>query len=72
MTGVCDVQAFDEKKVLLSTEQGTLEITGTKLHVSRLSLEKGEADIEGQIDSLVYKNSSPAGKEESLLSRLFR
>ena len=50
-----------------------LLIKGHDLHVNRLSLEKGEIDIEGRIDSLTYSElKSPAKQAESLLGRLFR
>ena len=48
-------------------------IKGSDLHVSRLTLEKGEVDIEGRIDSLVYSDVKKASKQaESLLGRLFK
>ena len=73
VTGVLDVLAFDLNEVLLETEQGMLTIKGEELHVSRLTLEKGEVDIEGRIDSFVYSASdSFKSKGESLISRLFR
>ena len=41
--------------------------------MNRLSLDKGEVDIEGRIDSLTYSDVKTAGKQaESLLGRLFR
>lgn len=50
-----------------------LLIKGHDLHVNRLSLEKGEVDIEGRIDSLTYSDVKSAGKQaESLLGRLFK
>ena len=50
-----------------------LMIKGDDLHVSRLTLEKGEVDIDGKIDSFTYSDVAGAGhKNESLLSRLFR
>ena len=51
-----------------------LMIRGSELHVSRLTLEKGEVDIDGRIDSLTYseQTASTGSKAESLLSRLFR
>jgi len=71
--GVNDVLSFDEKEVLLETEQGMLQIKGEDLHVSRLTLERGEIDIDGKIDSLVYSNAgSVGGKKESLWERMFR
>ena len=36
---------------------GLLTIKGKELHVSRLTLEKGEVDIEGTIDSMVYSSN---------------
>ena len=72
-SGVVDVLSFDVAEILLETELGMLLIKGHDLHVNRLSLEKGEIDIEGRIDSLTYSEVKSAGKQaESLLGRLFR
>ena len=67
--GVQDVKSFDENEVLLVTVCGVLTIRGKELHVGRLELEKGEADIEG---SLVYTEHGPLQKKGSALARLFR
>lgn len=72
-SGVVDVLSFDVAEILLETELGMLLIKGHDLHVNRLSLEKGEIDIEGRIDSLSYSEVKNAGKQaQSLLERLFR
>ena len=42
INGVNDVLSFDVHEILLETEQGMLMIKGEELHVSRLTLEKGE------------------------------
>ena len=73
LNGVIDVLSFDVGEILLETELGMLMIKGSDLHVSRLTLEKGEVDIEGRIDSLVYSDVKKASKQaESLLGRLFK
>lgn len=73
INGVNDVLSFDIHEILLETEQGMLMIKGDELHVSRLTLEKGEVDIDGRIDSLTYSDAGGAArKNESLLARLFR
>ena len=54
LTGILDVISFDENTIVLDTDMGLLTIKGKDLHVNRLSLEKGEIDIEGRTDSLVY------------------
>lgn len=73
ITGVNDVLSFDAGEVLLDTEMGILMIRGDELHVNRLSLEKGEVDVDGRVDSLTYSDGGVHGKSgESLLTRLFR
>ncbi len=73
ITGVNDVLSFDINEVLLETEQGMLMIKGTELHVSRLSLDKGEVDVDGSVDSLTYSDTTGAReKTESFFSRLFQ
>lgn len=70
--GIVDVLSFDENAVLLETVDGMLAIKGAELHVSRLSLEKGEVDVEGRVDSFGYtEKTSFAKKGEGLLARLF-
>ena len=60
-------------EIVLETEQGMLMIRGNELHVNRLTLDKGEVDIDGRIDSFVYSDTAASGeKQESLLTRLFR
>lgn len=72
-SGVVDVLSFDVAEILLETELGMLLIKGHDLHVNRLSLEKGEIDVEGRIDSLTYSDVKSAGKQaESFLGRLFK
>ena len=73
VNGVKDVLSFDIHEILLETEQGMLMIKGDDLHVSRLTLEKGEVDVDGRIDSFTYSDAINGGhKSESLLSKLFR
>ena len=73
VTGVLDVLSFDLNEILLETEQGMLMVKGTDLHVNRLSVEKGEVDLSGNIDSIAYSSTPQTGKQgENLFSRLFR
>lgn len=73
INGVKDVMSFDVQEVRLETELGLLQIKGEDLHVSRLTLERGEIDIDGRIDSFIYMDEgSMGGKKESLWERMFR
>ncbi len=73
VTGVLDVLSFDLNEILLETEQGMLMVKGTGMHVNRLSLEKGEVDLSGSIDSIAYSEIHAKGKtSENLIAKLFR
>ena len=72
VTGVLDVLSFDINEILLETEQGMLMVKGSDLHVNRLSVEKGEVDLEGKVDSLTYLSKNTDNRDESLFRRMFR
>ena len=60
-------------EILLETELGMLDLKGKDLHVNRLNLEKGEADIEGEIDMITYsKVPEVTGKKDKMFGRIFR
>ena len=69
ITGVDDVERFDENEVTLQTSAGTLVITGENLHIGKLSLDGGELCVDGHIESVNYEES--AVRHGGLLSRLF-
>lgn len=72
VTGVRDVSSFDEKEILLFTDEGKLQIKGDKLHVRQLNLEKGEVELSGRVDSLIYLSKGEDKSPDSLFKRLFR
>lgn len=72
LTGVQDVRSFNENEILLLTDAGKVLIKGEQLHVKGLDLEKGEAEIEGKVNSISYLTKNAQKKEEPLLKRLFR
>ena len=73
LTGIKEVVSFDAKEVVLNTMMGVLMIRGNDLFVKRLTVEKGEVDLEGQIDSFVYVDKAgKVGEKESIVKRLFR
>lgn len=73
LTGVRDVRSFDLNEIVLETERGILTITGQDLHVDRLNLDKGEVDLDGQVDSMRYTDGDAAVKTgQGFLKRLLR
>ena len=72
ITGVNDVLSFDPKEVILETEMGMLVIKGDELHVNRLTLEKGEVDVDGRVNSFMYSDKGGAAESKSFLKHLFQ
>ena len=70
ISGVEEVESFDENTIVMVTCQGALVVRGDRLHIEKLSLDGGDLKVEGAIDSLTYEEAGrPRG---SLFSRLFR
>ena len=73
LTGIKDVVAFDLNQILLESTLGMIHIKGKDLKVTRLSIEKGELNIGGTIDSIVYSEVKDYGeKSKSFVKRMFR
>lgn len=70
VSGVEDVERFDENCIVMSTCAGTLIINGEDLHIGKLSLDGGELHVDGHIDALSYEESAQQ-RGASLFSRLF-
>lgn len=70
LTGISDVDSFDEQTVVLITDIGELIIKGDSLQIKGFSVESGELSLEGRIDSLSYQeiNKNNGG----FFFRLFR
>ena len=67
LTGVTDVESFDDMSVVLHTHGGRLTLTGSQLHVSRLQLENGQLEVGGEIDAAMYDGLP--GKRRGWLKR---
>lgn len=70
VSGVSDVDSFDEETVVVFTDLGELTIRGSNLHINRLSVEVGELTVEGNIAALIYADEMP--KSGGFFSRVFR
>ena len=69
VSGVEDVERFDENGIVMSTSAGVLVVTGEDLHIGKLSLDGGELHVDGRINSVAYEEG---GREQGgFLRRLF-
>lgn len=62
LTGVTDVESFNEREVSVVAEAGSLLISGEGLHISRLNLDEGQLIVEGLISAIEYGNAESERK----------
>ena len=70
VSGISDVDSFDEENILVYTDLGELSIRGENLHINQLNIENGELTLEGNIISLAYSSEQP--QSGGFFGRLFK
>ena len=70
VSGVEEVERFDEEEIVMNTTAGTLVVGGTDLHIGKLNLDGGELHVDGSIHTLLYEEQGPS-QSGGLLRRLF-
>ena len=71
VSGVEDVERFDENTIVLSTSKGVMVVAGENLHIEKLSLDGGDLKVEGDIDAVTYEDDAAAGRG-GFFARLLR
>ena len=71
ISGITDVDSFDEKTISLYTQLGELTIKGRELHIDSMNVETGDMVITGDIWSAVYGDRDRKNPV-SALGRIFR
>ena len=71
VSGVEDVERFDENTIVLSTSKGAMVVTGENLHIEKLSLDGGDLKVEGEVDSVTYEDDGGSNRG-GFLARLLR
>ena len=72
ISGVEDVDSFNENEVIVYTNMGLVEVKGSEIHMNKLSLDVGEIILEGQFDSVIYVDDDHAAKQKKgIFSKIF-
>ncbi len=70
ISGVLDVDSFDDSTVVAYTDLGELTIKGTGLHINKINLDSGDLELDGEVSRLEYTEDRLA--EKGFFSKLFR
>ena len=68
ITGVTDVDEFNEQEILFICQSDELTIKGELLHIEELSIDTGNLIVSGKINSLSYSEKVSGN---SIIKRLF-
>ena len=69
ISGVTDVDSFDEYEIVLNTTDGRFTVEGRDLHMERLTLDSGEVTVTGTVDLLKYEDTPM--QKDGFFARLF-
>lgn len=69
LSGVFDVESFDDKTVICYTDFGKLVIRGNGLRVDNINVDSGDMELTGRVLSFVYADEKPS---KSVFSKLFK
>lgn len=69
VTGVEQVESFNENTIVLTTIKGGMTIKGEDLNISKLNLDDGNVKIQGKINGINYSNKDTP---KNIMGKLFK
>ena len=70
LSGVKNVERFDENEFILETTLGWMCVKGSELSLNKLDTEHGDVIIKGNIDAIEYITAHK--NKESVFARIFK
>ena len=71
ITGVEQVESFNENTIILMTVKGGITIKGEELNVGKLNLDDGNVKIDGTINGIIY-NDKDSSQKGNIIGKLFK
>lgn len=71
LSGITDVDSFNEEEIRLFTQLGELTIHGENLHINEMSVDSGDLSVEGDVKALIY-GEKDRKKKLSAIGKLFK
>ena len=58
LTGVTAVSCFNDREIVLETDEGEVALLGEQLHIEQLNLDDGELDVNGDVVGIEYSEKT--------------
>ncbi len=71
MTGIKEVESFNDNEVFLLTELGELCVRGKNLNIGKVSVETGDLEMTGTVCAVFY-GEGVEKRPRNLITKLFR
>jgi sporulation protein YabP len=71
VSGVIDVESFNDECVIIETDLGVLTVRGEDLRINKLNIDSSELDIEGDIVSCEYSDRDRS-RGAGFFARMFK
>lgn len=71
ITGVEQVESFNDNTILLNTVKGGIIVKGEELNINKLNLEEGNVKINGIVNGITYSNKE-FGSKGNILGKMFK
>ncbi len=72
ISGVIDVESFNDESVIVDTELGVLVVRGMDLHINKLNIDSSELSVEGDIVSCEYSERDGSRSKGGFFARMFK
>ena len=70
ITGVEQVESFNDNTIILMTLKGGITIKGEELNVGKLNLDDGNVKIDGIINGIIYNDKDV--QRGNIISKIFK
>ena len=70
ISGIKDVESFNENEIIMLTHSGGLKLKGSGFEIGKVSTDSGEAEITGEVMSMHYSNAERT--PNNIITKIFR
>lgn len=71
ITGVEQVDSFNDNTIILRTVKGGMTIKGEELNVGKLNLDDGNVKVNGIINGIIYNNKD-SSQRGNIIGKIFK
>ena len=72
ITGVHNVESFNEESIVVDTQLGLVIVRGFDMHINKLDVESAALDVEGEIGLIEYLDNTVPQRKGGFFSGLFK